>query len=113
MTKAEMVQAILAAGSACPELKAAAQSYLDAAGTPGETAAVQALIAECKEDVLKCADVVAFMQTDAAKAQLGEELAARILAHEQALLDSGAEYCDCTGCAAGKRVLDNQALFVE
>ena len=36
MTKTEMVKEILQAGSACQELKDAAQNYLDAVGTADE-----------------------------------------------------------------------------
>ena len=43
---------------------------------------------------------------------LGEEVAAGILEHEEALLAKGIEYCDCPGCTAGKRVMDNKALFL-
>lgn len=112
MTKIEMVKEILKAESACKELKEVAQNYLDAAGTVNEHDAAEKLVAECEADVMKCKDVVAFMKTDAAKAHLGEEVAAGILAHEEALLAKGIEYCDCPGCTAGKRVMDNKALFL-
>ena len=61
---------------------------------------------------MKCADVIAFMKTDAAKEHLGAEAAAGILAHEEELLAKGIEYCDCPGCTAGKRIMDNKALFL-
>ena len=112
MTKIEMVKEILKAESACKELKEVAQNYLDAAGTANEHDAAEKLVAECEADVMKCKDVVAFMKTDAAKAHLGEEVAAGILAHEEELLAKGIEYCDCPGCTAGKRVMDNKALFL-
>lgn len=85
MTKTEMVKEILQAGSACQELKDAAQNYLDAVGTADEHDKAEKLVAECEADVMKCADVIAFMKTDAAKEHLGAEAAAGILAHE----DSG------------------------
>ena len=103
MTKTEMVKEILQAGSACQELKDAAQNYLDAVGTADEHDKAEKLVAECEADVMKCADVIAFMKTDAA---------AGILAHEEELLAKGIEYCDCPGCTAGKRVMDNKALFL-
>ena len=112
MTKTEMVKEILQAGSACQELKDAAQNYLDAVGTADEHDKAEKLVAECEADVMKCADVVAFMKTDAAKEHLGEEVAAGILAHEEELLSKGIEYCDCPGCTAGKRIMDNKALFL-
>ena len=112
MTKTEMVKEILQAGSACQELKDAAQNYLDAVGTADEHDKAETLVAECEADVMKCADVIAFMKTDAAKEHLGAEAAAGILAHEEELLSKGTEYCDCPGCTAGKRVMDSKALFL-
>lgn len=112
LTKTEMVKEILQAGSACQELKTAAQNYLDAVGTADEQDKVETLVAECEADVMKCADVIVFMKTDAEKKHLGAEVAAGILAHEEELLSKGIEYCDCPGCTAGKRVMDNKALFL-
>ena len=112
LTKTEMVKEILQAGSACQELKTAAQNYLDAGGTADEQDKAETLVAECEADVMKCADVIVFMKTDAEKKHLGAEVAAGILAHEEELLSKGIEYCDCPGCTAGKRVMDNKALFL-
>lgn len=112
LTKTEMVKEILQAGSACQELKTAAQNYLDAVGTADEQDKAETLVAECEADVMKCADVIVFMKTDAEKKHLGAEVAAGILAHEEELLSKGIEYCDCPGCTAGKRVMDNKALFL-
>ena len=112
LTKTEMVKEILQAGSACQELKTAAQNYLDAVGTADEQDKAETLVAECEADVMKCADVIVFMKTDAEKKHLGAEVAAGILAHEEELLSKGIEYCDCPGCTAGKRVMANKALFL-
>ena len=111
MTKIEMVKEILKAESACAEIKAAAQSYLDAVGIADEAEKAKALVAECEADVLKCKDVCDFMQTEEAKAHLGAETCEKIYAHEHELLEKGIEYCDCPGCTAGKRILDNRELF--
>ena len=67
LTKTEMVKEILQAGSACQELKTAAQNYLDAVGTADEQDKAETLVAECEADVMKCADVIVFMKTDAEK----------------------------------------------
>lgn len=113
MTKTEMVNEILNAESACKELKEAAQNYIDSVGTDEEYAKAEQLIKECEEDVCMCKDVCAFMQTDDAKKVLGAEVAANIYAHEHELLEKGIEFCDCSGCTAGKRVLDNKELFLK
>lgn len=113
MTKTEMANEILKAESACKELKKAAQSYIDAVGTPDELTKAEALVKECEEDVLRCEDVCAFMKTDEAKKVLGAEVAANILVHEEELLEKGIEFCDCDGCIAAKRVLDNKEMFIK
>ena len=77
MKKTEMVKEILQAGSACQELKTAAQNYLDAVGTADEHDKAETLVAECEADVMKCADVIVFMKTDAAKKHLGAEISSR------------------------------------
>lgn len=106
MTKTEMANEILKAESACKELKEVAQNYIDAVGTPDELTKAEALVKECEE-------VCAFMKTDEAKKVLGAEVAANILVHEEELLEKGIEFCDCSGCTAGKRVLDNKKLFLK
>lgn len=113
MTKTEMANEILKAESACKELKEVAQNYIDAVGTPDELTKAEALVKECEEDVLRCEDVCAFMKTDEAKKVLGAEVAANILVHEEELLEKGIEFCDCSGCTAGKRVLDNNEMFIK
>ena len=113
MTKTEIVNEILKAESACKELKDAAQNYLDSIGKDDEFAKAEELIKECEEDVLRCEDVCAFMKSDEAKKVLGAEVAANIYAHEHELLEKGIEFCDCSGCTAGKRVLDNKELFTK
>lgn len=113
MTKTEMAKEILKAESACKELKEVTKNYIDAVGTPDELTKAEALVKECEEDVLRCEDVCAFMKTDEAKEVLGAEVAANILVHEEELLEKGIEFCDCSGCTAGKRVLDNKEMFIK
>lgn len=113
MTKTEMVNEILNAESACKELKEAAQKFIDSVGTDDESARAEELIKECEEDVLRCEDVCAFMKTEDAKKVLGAEVAANIYEHEHELLEKGIEFCDCPGCTAGKRALDNKEMFLK
>ncbi|MDD6568372.1 MAG: hypothetical protein PUF01_05980 [Eubacteriales bacterium] len=53
------------------------------------------------------------MKTEDAKKVFGAEVAANIYAHEHELLEKGVEFCDCSGCTAGKRLLDNKELFLK
>ncbi|MDY4109749.1 MAG: molecular chaperone Hsp90 [Eubacterium sp.] len=113
MTKTEMANEILNAESACKELKEAAQKFIDSIGTADEAARAEELVKECEEDVSRCEDVCAFMKTEDAKKVFGAEVAANIYAHEHELLEKGVEFCDCSGCTAGKRVLENKELFLK
>ena len=47
----ELTADLLAAPSACKEVKEAAQNYLDAAGKEGEAAAAKAYVAELEADI--------------------------------------------------------------
>ena len=48
----ELTADLLAAPSACKEVKEAAQNYLDAAGKEGEAAAAKAYVAELEADIM-------------------------------------------------------------
>jgi len=111
MTAKELANAVLEAVSACPEFKAAAQAYLDAAGTENEAAAGKALVAEAEEDISPIDGTVAFFETDMAKEIFGAEVAAQKLAHAKEIQAQGAQYCDCPGCLAAKAIIDNKDLF--
>ena len=111
MNKTEMINAILEAPSACKELKAAAQAYLDAVGTDGEKAAAKALVAECEEDITGIDDVIEFFLSDMAKKIFGEDIAAQKLEHMKEIKAEGAAFCDCPGCSAAKAVIDNKEMF--
>ena len=111
MTTTELAQAVLEATSACAELKAAAQQYLDAVGTAEEAEAGKALVAEAKEDIAPIDGTIAFFTTDLATQIFGAEIAAEKLAHAKESKAQGAIYCDCPGCSAAKAIIDNENLF--
>ncbi len=100
----EKVTAILST-NACAELKEAANSWLNAAGSEGEAAATATLIAELREDIAPIDGAIAFFAGDMCKQLFGEEKAADMLKHGQDIKASGAKYCDCPGCAAGLEAL--------
>ena len=91
----ETVAAILGT-NARPQLKEAAQKWLDATG---------ALLDELNESVATIDETIGFFGSDKAKEFFGAEKAAEMLAHCEALKASGEKYCDCPGCAAGVAVL--------
>ena len=105
----ELTADLLAAPSACKEVKEAAQNYLDAAGKEGEAAAAKAYVAELEADIMPIDGLIAFAGSEAGVGVFGAELAKNILAHAKEIKAAGAEYCDCPACAACKAILDKKA----
>ena len=92
---------LLAAPSACPEAKKAAETFLQSAKTEADC---DALIAEAKADIMPIDGLLAFAKSDAAKEIFGDG-AANFLAHAEELKASGALYCDCPACQACAKIL--------
>ncbi|MDD3252658.1 MAG: hypothetical protein PHV18_08870 [Lachnospiraceae bacterium] len=104
----EKVKNMMAAPSCYAGLKTAGQSWMDAVGTADEKAAAKKLIDEIEADVLKVEDVLAFMQTDVAKAKFGAETAEKFAKHMAEIKAAGATYCDCPACTAGVDILNHK-----
>ena len=108
----EKVNTIIAAPSACAELKEASKKWLDAVGTDAQEQAAKDLIAELEEDVLTSADLMQMAQSERGKQIFGEEKAAEIAKMAQMMIDRGENTCPCPGCQAGQAVLDaKEELF--
>ena len=89
----------------CPEARAAAQAWLEAAGTAREAEETRKYLAELAEDIEPIDGLIAFAGSDAAKAHLGEENAKAMLAHAKELKAAGAKYCDCEACSAAAAIV--------
>ena len=100
---------LLAAPSACQEVKAAATAWLAAVGTEKEAEETAKYIAELETDIMPIDDLIAFGQTELALQIFGAEGVKKLQAHAQELKDNGAKYCDCPACAACKAILDRKA----
>lgn len=105
----ELTADLLAAPSACKEIKEAAQNYLDAVGKEGEAEAAKAYVAELEADIMPIDGLIAFAGSEAGVGVFGAELAKNILAHAKEIKAAGAAYCDCPACAACKAILDKKA----
>lgn len=105
---AEQTKALLAAPSACKEIKAAAEAWLAAVGTDGEKAATEKYIAELEADIMPIDGLIAFAGSEAGVKVFGAELAKNILAHAEEIKAAGAAYCDCPACAACKAILEHK-----
>ena len=115
MTKAEVVEKVkdlIAAPSCCAPLKALAEEWLKAVGTPEEKALSKKLVAELEKDVQKAADCLAFFDSEAGKAKVGAEFAANMAKHFKELVDAGEVWCDCPACTAGRAILENRELIL-
>ena len=102
----ELTAALLAAPSACKEVKEAAQNYLDAAGKEGEAAAAKAYVAELEADIMSIDGLISFAGSDMGAKVFGADGAKNILAHAKERKAAGAKYCDCPACAACEALLD-------
>ena len=102
-------QDLLAAPSACQEVKAAATAWLAAVGTEKEKEETIKYIAELEEDIMPIDGLIAFAQTELALSIFGAEGVKALQAHAHELKTSGAKYCDCPACAPCKAILDRKA----
>lgn len=108
----EKVKEVIAAPSCCPELKAAAQTYLDVLDTPDEKEAGKLLVAELEEDVQSIDDTLEFFSSDAGKAVFGAEAAAKMVETAQKVKAAGGKICFCPACSAGQAILDKKAVLL-
>ena len=77
----ELTEDLLAAPSACAEVKETAQNYLDAIGGENEAAAAKTFVAELEEDIMPIDGLIAFAESDMGAKVFGEEGAKNILIH--------------------------------
>jgi len=104
----ELTADLLAAPSACKEIKEAAQNYLDAVGKEGEAEAAKAYVAELEADIMPIDGLIAFAESDMGAKVFGEEGAKNILIHAKEIKSNGAKYCDCPACAACEALLEKK-----
>ena len=110
--KKDLVNAIIASHTACPELKQISKEYLDALGTENETAAAGNLIAELNEDVNSIDDTIAFFKSDIAKKIVGD-MYDKLLNEALEAKANGETVCTCDGCRAGYEILKNKDEFLK
>lgn len=104
----ELTEDLLAAPSACAEVKETAQNYLDAIGSENEAAAAKTFVAELEEDIMPIDGLIAFAESDMGAKVFGEEGAKNILIHAKEIKSNGAKYCDCPACAACEALLEKK-----
>lgn len=101
-------KALLAAPSACKEIKAAAEAWLAALETEGEGEATLKYVDALEAAIMPIDGLIAFAGSEAGAQVFGAELAKNILAHAEEIKSAGAAYCDCAACAACKTILEHK-----
>ena len=77
----ELTADLLAAPSACKEIKEAAQNYLDAVGKEGEAEAAKAYVAELEADIMPIDGLIAFAESDMGAKVFGADGVKNVLIH--------------------------------
>ena len=101
----ELTGDLLAAPSACKEIKDAAQNYLDAVGTEKEADAAKAYVAEMEADIMPIEGLISFAESDMGAKIFGTDGVKNVLLHAKERKAAGEKYCDCPACAACEALL--------
>ena len=109
----ELTADLLAAPSACKEVKEAAQNYLDSVGKENEAEAAKAYLKELEADIMPIDGLISFAESDMGAKVFGADGAKNILAHAKDIKAAGAKYCDCPACAACEALLDKKGEILQ
>lgn len=109
----ELTEDLLAAPSACKEIKDAAQNYLNAVGTEKESEVAKAYVDELEADIMPINGLIAFAESDMGAKVFGEEGAKNILIHAKDRKAAGEKYCDCPACAACEALLNKKSEILK
>lgn len=90
------------------ETKAAAQAWLNAAGTEAEAAETVKYVAELEADIMPIDNLIGFASSEGGKQYFGEETADGIVAHAEEIKAAGAKYCDCPACKVVAEILEKK-----
>ncbi len=105
---ADKTRALIEVPYCTPELKAAAQKWLDTMND-GEAnlAATKEYVAALEEGILTVDEGLAFLNSDEGKAKFGDKHAA-MLENMQALKAAGKPYCNCEACSLAEEILSKK-----
>ena len=104
----EKTKDLMAAHSCSAEAKAAAQAWLDAAGTDKEAEETARYIEELEADIMPVDGLIAFAESEAGAQVFGPEKTKEVAAHGKEIKAAGAKYCDCPACAAAEAILSKK-----
>ncbi len=99
---------LINAPSCCPELKMAAQQFIDSVGTDEFQNEAKRYFAEIEEDISPIDHVIDLFGSDMAVKMVGEERAKKMKDHAIEIKEKGAKFCDCPACAACEAILSKK-----
>ncbi len=109
-----LTEELLAVDWAVPELKEAAQKWLDTMDDGKANAEASTnYIKELEDGIGKVDEFLAFLETPASKEKFGAEAHAGFLAGMQKLKADGKTDCDCEACALAARILAEKDYLVK
>lgn len=95
----------------CPDLKVAADSWLNVIGTDKEQQAIKNYIAEIEDCIMPIDGLIEFAESERCARIFGDKQKDEIV-HAYKLKADGAEYCDCPVCTAGLAILAKKAEII-
>lgn len=98
---------LMNSATCCAEAKAAAQAWLEAAGTEREAEATRQYLKELEADIVTAEGLEAFAESEAGAKVFGAE-AGKVAAHAREIRAAGARYCDCPACTAVAAILEKK-----
>lgn len=104
----EKVKDLIAAPTACAEIRAVAQGWLDAVGTDKEAEQTAKLVAELEMDLVTIDGLIAFAGSEHGAQVFGAEKAKEVVAHAEEIKAAGEKYCDCPACVAVQAILEKK-----
>ena len=104
----EKTRDLINAPSCSAEAKAAAQAWLDAAGTEKEAEETRRFVKELEADIMPIDQLIRFADSEKGRKCFGADRAAGIAAHAKEIQAAGAKYCDCPACATAEAILSQK-----
>ena len=110
---ADKTRALIAVEYALPDLKAAAQEWLDTMEDGKlNSAAADKYIAALENGVLTVEEGIAFLESAEGKAKFGDN-AASMLEHMKSLKAAGKAACDCEACTLAAEILEQKQYLAK
>lgn len=104
----DLTEQLLNASSVNQDTVADAKTWLKAVGTPKEDDATRTYFAALKEAIVPIDGLIAFAGSPDGAKVFGEDQAAEVKAHAEAIKKDGAKWCDCPACTIACKILEKE-----